>query len=570
MRLLNNTILFAKIKESLSSVLPVVGVVFLLCFTIAPVPSGVMTAFMIGTMLLICGMGLFTLGADLAMTPMGEYVGSSTVKSRRLWFIIAVSFVVGILITVSEPDLTVLAEQVPTVPNLVLILAVALGVGLFLVAAMLRIFLGIPLRVLLIGFYAAVLVLAQFVPKDYLAVAFDSGGVTTGPMTVPFILALGAGVASTRSDSSADEDSFGLVALSSIGPVLAVLILGLVFSSDGGVYSQSAVHNAADTAQLGQQFIAELPTVLLDVCVALGPVVLFFGLFQLFRLRLKLSVLSRLGVGLIYTYVGLVLFLTGATVGFMPMGRFLGSLLGQLEYNWIVVPIGALLGYFIVAAEPAVHVLNKQVVEMSAGAIPKKAMSISLSVSVGISVALSMLRIITGLPLMWLLIPGYAIALGLTFISPKLFTAIAFDSGGVASGPMTATFLLSFAIGLCTAVGGNVAEDAFGVVAMVAMTPLITIQVLGIIYRFKSNRTKAKDEQADNAEPVADSELLDFAELMELLGEAESKGDTPVVTCEVTGDAPCDIEKGMAKGDEENQSAKPNQPKPALEDKCNE
>jgi len=198
---------------------------------------------------------------------------------------------------------------------------------------------------------------------------------------------------------------------------------------------------------------------------------------------------------LVYTYFGLVLFLTGVNVGFMPLGRYLGQTIGSSQYNWIIIPIGMIIGYFIVIAEPAVHVLNKQVVEMTSGAIPKKAISTSLSIGVSASVGLAMLRIITGMPLMYLLIPGYAIALILTFFVPPVFTAIAFDSGGVASGPMTATFLLPLAIGVCLGVGGNVAVDAFGLVAMVAMTPLITIQGLGLFYKFKLKAAEKEQEQ---------------------------------------------------------------------------
>lgn len=521
----NNTILLEKLKESLASVLPVVGIVFILCFTIVPVPNSILMAFVIGTLMLIIGMGMFTLGTDLAMTPIGEHVGSATVRTRKLWLIILVSFIIGVIITMSEPDLQVLAEQVPNIPNLALILAVAIGVGLFLVLAMLRIFLRIPLNILFIGFYVAVFIIAQFVPANYLSVAFDSGGVTTGPMTVPFILALGVGVAATRNDGNAEQDSFGLVALSSIGPIFAVLILGLVFKTEGGAYSPAVVPSIEDTRQLGALFTHEIPHVLLDVSIALLPIIVFFGIFQIAKLRIKMRELLKLGTGLLYTYVGLVLFLTGANVGFMPMGNYVGQLIGALEYRWIIVPIGMLLGYFIVAAEPAVHVLNKQVVEMTAGAIPKKAMSISLSIGVAISVGLSMLRILTGLPLMYLLIPGYALALVLTFFSPKMFTAIAFDSGGVASGPMTATFLLSLAIGLCSSIGGDVAVNAFGVVAMVAMTPLITIQILGIFYKHKAKKTQlvqsvteSEDELLElfddeiNFEDDSDLEIEEIAE----------------------------------------------------------
>ena len=506
MRNILRTVLPEKLAESLKSVLPVTAVIFLLCFFIAPVPSSVMLAFIMGACFLIMGMGLFSLGADMAMTRIGEHIGAVMSRSRKLWIILVVSFAVGIFITVSEPDLMVLAQQVPNIPNPVIIWAVALGVGLFLVLAMLRIFFNIPLRWLLVGFYGVLFILAFFVPRDYLSTAFDSGGVTTGPMTVPFIMALGVGVSSVRSDSRANEDSFGLIALCSIGPIVAVMILGLLYSTEGGAYEPFLVPEISNSMELWQLFAHALPEYSHEVAMAFLPIVGIFAVFQIPRSRMRGNELVRACVGMLYTYIGLVLFLTGANAGFMPVGNYLGKLIGALPYKWIIVPIGMLLGYFIVAAEPAVHVLNKQVYDMTEGTIPKKAMSLSLSIGVAISVGLAMMRVLTGLPIMWLLIPGYGLALVLCFFVPPMFTAIAFDSGGVASGPMTATFLLPLAMGLCLAVGGNVSQDAFGVVAMVAMTPLITIQILGLIYKRKTKLA------AKTAEPEEIEEIFDFDE----------------------------------------------------------
>lgn len=495
-----NTILLEKVSEALKSVLPVALILFLLCFTIVPVPNSILMSFVVGTVLLIVGMGLFTLGADLAMTPIGERVGAAVSSSRRMWLIIGISLLVGVLITVSEPDLHVLAEQVPNIPNITIILAVSVGVGLFLVIAMLRIFLRVPLQYLLIGFYVVVFIGAQFVPREYLSTAFDSGGVTTGPMTVPFIMALGVGVAMSRSDKNAHEDSFGLVALCSVGPILAVLLLGILHPSESGAYTPVAVPNIVNSRELWQLFAVGFPNYFKEVALALSPIAGFFLVFQLVKLRMPRKELVRICVGLVYTYLGLVCFLTGANVGFMPLGNYVGQLIGELNQKWIAVPIGMVIGYFIVSAEPAVHVLNKQVEEMTSGAIPQRAMGLSLSIGVAVSVGLAMMRVLTGLPIMWLLIPGYGLSLALSFFVPPLFTSIAFDSGGVASGPMTATFLLPLAMGLCTAVGGNVAEDAFGVVAMVAMTPLITIQVMGLVFKLRSRLARTAAEKAADAD----------------------------------------------------------------------
>lgn len=485
------SILTEKWKESFSSVLPITLIVLVLCFLWVPAPVSAMLGFLLGAVLLVVGMGLFTLGTDLAMTPIGEHVGSAMTRSKKLWLIMLISLLVGMIVTLSEPDLQVLAEQVPGVPNCTLIWAVALGVGLFLVAALLRILLRIPMKWLLLGCYTVVFALAQFVPDAFLAVAFDAGGVTTGPMTVPFILALGVGVSAMRSDANAENDSFGLVALCSVGPILAVMLLGLLFQPDGGNYAASATPpDAADTLALSAMFTRSFPHYMKEVAIALLPIAAFFALFQLLVLHLKRREVSRIIAGLLYTYFGLALFLTGVNVGFMPMGNFLGQALGSLDARWLLVPVGMMIGYCVVSAEPAVHVLSKQVYEMTAGAIPQKALGLSLSIGVSVSVGLSMLRIITGVPILWLLIPGYLVAILMMFFVPPIFTSIAFDSGGVASGPMTATFLLPMAMGACIAVGGDVAADAFGVVAMVAMTPLITIQTLGLVIKYRQKKSK--------------------------------------------------------------------------------
>ena len=478
-----------KLNESLKAVLPIIGIVLLLCFTVAPMPTSILMAFLIGAVLLIVGMMLFNLGAELAMSPMGERVGASITQTKRVWLMLPLGFVLGFLITISEPDLQVLANQVPSVPNAVLIVTVAVGVGLFLCVALLRMLFSVPLSTLLLVFYAIVFVLAAFVPRDFLAVAFDSGGVTTGPMTVPFIMALGVGISAIRSDERAAEDSFGLVALCSIGPVLAVLLLGMIYHPEGGSYAPVTVPQVDDSISLWALFSDAFPTYIREIANSLLPIVLFFAVFQLVSHRAGgRRQLIKITIGLVYTYVGLVLFLTGVNVGFMPAGNALGQIIAALPYREIIIPIGMVIGYFIVLAEPAVYVLMRQVEELTDGAISGKAMKLSLSIGVSVSVGLAMVRVLTGLSIFWLIIPGYVIALGLSFLVPKIFTAIAFDSGGVASGPMTATFLLPFAMGACTAVGGDIVTDAFGVVAMVAMTPLITIQILGLVYRLKSRR----------------------------------------------------------------------------------
>lgn len=490
------TIVADKIKESFSSVLPVALIVLILCFTLTPIPSGMFLAFVMGTLLLVVGMGLFTLGADTAMTPIGEYVGASVVSTKKIWLILPVYFIVGVMITIAEPDLQVLASQLAgAIDKWTLIIAVGVGVGSFMVVAFLRNVLNVKISYILIGFYTIIFVLAIFVPSSFIPMAFDSGGVTTGPMSVPFIMAMGTGVANIRTDKKNSSDGFGMTALCSIGPILAVMIIGLVIEPQSFDW-QADVPAITNSKDLVIMFGKALPVYMIEVGIALLPIIGFFFLFNFVGTKVSKSRLIQIVIGIVYTYVGLVFFLTGVNVGFLPVGNQLGAMIGNLSYSWIIVPIGVILGFFVVAAEPAVHVLCKQVYEMTSGAISKKALRFSLMVGVGISIGIAMIRIVFHIPIMYFLIPGYCIALLLTFIVPETFTAIAFDSGGVASGAMTASFLLPLALGFCSATGGNIATEGYGLVAMVAMTPLITIQILGLIYKIKlakANKTVTKE-----------------------------------------------------------------------------
>ena len=493
-----------KTREALTSVLPITVIVLMLSVTLVPMEVGTLALFLTGAVLLIVGMGFFQLGAEISMTPLGQGIGGSIVRQKKTWLAVVICFAMGAIITISEPDLQVLANQVPAIENNVIIWSVAVGVGVFLVIALLRIVLGIQLRWLLIGFYAIVFGLAMFVSPDFWAVAFDSGGVTTGPMTVPFIMALGVGVCAVRSDKQAGGDSFGLVALCSIGPIITVLILGLLYKPDGSAYTAAVMPDAKDTVEMFDLYLSEIPHYLKETASALLPIGAFLILFQLVTRRLKRKEILHMVIGLVYVYIGLTIFLMGVNVGFMPVGSFLGGSIASHTYNWILIPIAMVIGYFIVQAEPAVHVLNKQVEEITAGSIPAHAMNLALSVGVAISLGLAMIRVLTGISIMWFLVPGYVLSLALSFVVPQIFTSVAFDSGGVASGPMTATFLLPFALGACDAVGGNLVTDAFGVVAMVAMTPLVTIQLLGLSYQRKLRRAPAP------AAPVAVEELIEL------------------------------------------------------------
>lgn len=495
-----------KTLESLSAVLPITGIVLFISIFFVPVELGEFVMFLVGAIMLIFGMGFFQLGAEISMTPLGEGIGVQISKTKKLWMVLLIGFVMGAIITISEPDLQVLAEQVPAVPNEVLILTVAVGVGLFLALAIIRIRYKISLSAMLIVLYALLIGGSFFIPKEFLAVAFDSGGVTTGPMTVPFIMAMGVGLASVRSDQNSASDSFGLVALSSVGPIMAVLILGCFYKPTEAIFSLTDVATVVTTLDVVKIFVRGIPAYIGEVFLSLAPIVAVFVIFQLITHRYQTRQVKRIVIGMVYTYVGLVLFLCGVNIGFAPVGSSLGKALASLPYNWVLIPIGMVIGYYIVKAEPAIQVLNHQVESVTDGAISVKMMNRCMSIGVAISVGLAMLRVLTGISIQWIVIPGYLIALVLSRFVPKIFVGIAFDSGGVASGPMTSTFLLPLSIGVCDALGGNLMTDAFGVVALVALTPLIAIQLMGLVYQIKTSKQQKQVEQA--AELPDDSDVI--------------------------------------------------------------
>ena len=494
-------------REALTSVLPITVIVFLLSVFISPMPVGTLGLFLFGALLLIVGMGLFTMGVDMSLTQMGEDIGIKMTKTKKIILVAVISFAMGVIVTIAEPDLQVLAELVPGIPNVTLILTIAFGVGVFLMLAIMRILFRISLPKLLIFCYGIVFAVSIFVPSNFIPVAFDSGGVTTGPITVPFILAMGVGLASIRGDKESSEDSFGLVALSSIGPILAVLILGICYKPSSTVYESAPIPNILTSQDIILEFLHYIPEYFEEVFASVWPIIAVLVLFQLLTRRYHKRQLARMIIGSIYTFIGLVLFLTGVNVGFIPVGQSIGSDIASSSMNWLLVPLGALIGYYIVAAEPAVHVLKRQVEEVSHGAIPGDAVQSYLSVGVSVSLAISMLRVVTGISIYWFLIPGYLIAVIMTFFVPKIFVGIAFDSGGVVSGPMTSTFLLPFAIGACVN-PDNIMTDAFGLVAMVAMTPLIAIQLMGIVYQNKMQSVKLDDDSDD----LTGDEMVEFGE----------------------------------------------------------
>lgn len=512
--------LIEKIKESLFAVLPITGIVLIIClFLMKQISGWLVFSFIIGAIMLIIGLSLFNLGADAAMMRMGEQVGHYVTKKKNIWLLIGVTIAIGIIITIAEPDLMVLAGQMdPPIPKLVMILTVAIGVGIFLALALVRIVLQIKLNTMLFILYAILFIFACIVSvnsSEFIAVAFDSGGVTTGPMTVPFILALGLGVASARGDNASKDDSFGLVSFCSIGPIIMVLLLGLIFKGAKAQVTEVAVLNSFSdfTSFFGKELLAKMG----EIAFAILPIIACVIVFEIILLKDTKKNIIKIFIGVLYTYVGLVIFLTGASVGFMPIASFLGKTIAATQFKYVLIPLGMIMGFFVVMAEPAVHVLNKQVEEITSGAISQKVMLFSLATGVAVSIGLSMARVVFDFSILYVIVPGYLIAICLMFFVPKIFTAIAFDSGGVASGPMTATFLLPLAQGACLAISPDkMLNNGFGVVALVAMTPLIVIQVLGLI--FKVNSKKMLKNIVLEFEPIIEFEI-DYDEMEEKANE---------------------------------------------------
>ena len=475
-------VLFEKIKEASMSVLPIVAIVLILVLTpFASLTTSELVTFLVSTVFLILGIALFTLGADLAMTPMGTSVGSGLAKKRKLGLLLIVSFLLGLLITIAEPDLKVLSQQVSNVMNPTLLtVGIAAGVGSFIIIAIVRIIFKKSLGTILMLFYMLLFALGLLVLISgngaLLPLGFDSGGVTTGPITVPFLMALGLGIANILSGKNAKEDSFGFVALCSVGPILVVLLLS-IFSKNSLDYKMQEYLINGD---LFNAIMHRFSEVVKEVFLALGLIVSSFLVINFLFLKQPWKHLKKIFIGIVYTFIGLVLFLTAVNIGYMPVGYKLGVEIAATS-KFVLIPVGFVMGMLVVLAEPAVHVLKKQVEEITGGYITKRSMTIGLCIGVGIAICLSMVRIIFNFNLMYIVIPGYFISLGLSLFVPKIYTAIAFDSGGVASGPMASTFILPFAIGACYEILGEaeILNGGFGIVALIAMTPLITIQLLG-------------------------------------------------------------------------------------------
>jgi len=482
--------LFDDFKESVCSVIPITILVLVISFFIG-ISTESIISFVISAILLIIGIGLFTFGADLSMSIIGDRIGEVLVRSRKLPLILLVGLLIGFVITIAEPDLTVLANQITSIPNMLIISLVSLGVGIFLMIALFRIIKGIPINKILFAGYGIVLFLLYFTPSTFTALSFDAGGVTTGPMSVPFIVALGYGFTRMRSDKKGHNDTFGLVGLSSIGPIIVILILGLIFNLDS-VYDTSVF---SSDKTLVSQYLLGFWENFSEIVISLTPILFVFLIFELFNDTLSNYEMRKVVLGLITVLLGLTIFLTGVEVGFMKMGYTIGNVFAEKNMAFMLTIIGTVIGFLIVKAEPAVKVLVNQISELTEGSISKKVVNLCLSTGVCIAVAISLMRVFTGVSILYFVIPGYVVALLLAKITPDMFTAIAFDSGGAASGPLTSSFLLPICIGACMVTGGNILTDAFGIVGLVSLSPLM-IQLLGVVYKVKTkqhNKRMVKD-----------------------------------------------------------------------------
>ena len=493
-------VLLDKVKEVLTAVAPVVIIVLILNFTLVDIPTVLLLQFIVGAVAIVLGLSILLFGIDIGVLPFGNQMGASFLKSNKMWYVIIVGFLLGFFVNVAEPDLQVLAQQVSSVmggfiPMFVILVAVSIGTGVMLAIGIWRIVKNIPLRIIFLVTYGVIFLLAIFSSSDMLAIGFDASGATTGALTVPLVLALSVGVAAMKKDTkSSEEDSFGLVGIMSTGAILGVLILNLFVKTDG-VTGSLELHSIYTDSVL-RPFVKAIPGVAFESLIALLPLILMFVIFQKIKFKLTRPAFGKILVGFFYTYIGLIIFLVGAHAGFMNMGSLIGHQLAEYDNKAILVAAGFVLGMVVILTEPAVYILTEQIENVTSGYIKRKTVLFTLSIGVAFAVGLSMLRIVVpGIQLWHYLVPGFAIALGLTFLVPQLFVGIAFDSGGVASGPMTATFVLAFAQGASDAIEhSNILIDSFGVISMVAMTPLIALQVLGLIYKVKSRKMEEAKE----------------------------------------------------------------------------
>lgn len=482
------SVIVSKLKEVLFSVLPIIGLVILFHFTLVPMESHLMIRFLIGSIFIILGLTVFLLGVDIGIAPLGGLTGLALAKTNKLWIVLIAGLILGFFISVAEPGLMVLAGQVDLVTGgqisgWSILMVVSLGLAVMLSLGFLRIFYNVPLYQVLFALYVIIFALAIFVSREFLAISFDASGSTTGILAVPFILSLSVGISKLKKDSKASEqDSFGLVAIASTGAIISVMLLN-IFSGSG----QLVGGGETDIMQI--QPIAEIVwTYFKESLMAVVPLLVILLVLQNISFKLKKKELRKLLTGFVFAFVGLFIFLVGVNAGFMNVGVRLGYYLAGFENKIYIIVIAFILGIVTILAEPAVYVLTHQIEDVTSGYVKRKAVLVPLALGVGVAVMLSVVRILVPAVQLWhYLLPGYILCVVLMFIAPKLFVGIAFDAGGVATGPMTATFILAFIQGAAQAFeGADIVVDGFGMIAMVAMMPIITLELLGLIFGLKA------------------------------------------------------------------------------------
>lgn len=488
--------LLTKLKESVFSVMPITIVIIALFLLVIPTGGDTFIKLIVSSILMIIGIAFFELGAENAMIELGNGAGAAISKKNKIVFMLVVGFVIGFAITLAEPDLMVLARQVEKSTDLssvwVFISAVSLGVGILFILSILRIVFSMNLSVLLTFCYLAVFVLSLFVPKEFVPIAFDSGSVTTGAISVPFLISFGLGLSAVRSKRS-EDDSFGLIALCSVGPILAVMIMSLFLgSAEISMTVERTVYPS-----ITQEFLAALGESLSDVAIVLFPILIMFVIFQLFSFKYPKTKVVRTLVGFLLTYIGVSLFLTGVECGYYPIGKEIGEFFSTLENSWVALPMAFVLGAAAIIAEPAMQVLKKQVEEITNKAIGRNTIMLFVSLGMALSVVVAAWQATSEVNFLMIIAPVYVACLILSFLSPKIFSAIAFDSGGVASGTMAVSFILPFVTGLSTSGGG------FGTVGLIAAIPIFSMQILGIIYKVKLiKRNKLKPKLAPSKNDI--------------------------------------------------------------------
>lgn len=480
-------------KESLVTIFPIVIIVMVLTL-IVPMSPSLLISFLISAGLLILGTTLFTFGADISMLTIGEKLGDKLVRSKKVWIVLFVCLIIGTVITIAEPDLRVLADQLTSIPSNTLILIISLGVGVYMLLSALRSIFGLDLNMMLLISFIIIFGLVLFVPQELIPIAFDAGGATTGTISIPFIMTLGVGLVSNRTDKKAKESSFGLIALCSTGPIIAVLLLGILYSPEVSTDVNLLINDTFSYSNYFTQAFVSFK----DVLFSISPIIIVFIIYQLITRDIGKVEMRKIILGIIIIIIGLTLFLTAANVGFMDMGYFIGEELFNSKYKYLLIPITMIMAFFIAIAEPAVQILIDQVEDLTEGSISRKSMNWGLSLGVSIAAGLSIIRVFTGTSFIYYALPGYVICLVLMFFVPKTFTAIAFDAGGATGGTLTTTFLLPIAIGACLSNDGNILTDAFGISAMASLVPIITVQIIGLIYQYK-NRTVVSINDLDES-----------------------------------------------------------------------